>query len=148
MKNKVIPHDGTTDEQIDALLEDERLNPKRAAVAAWYIAASDVVAVRFDNGIEIRFPRAQIDGLAGATEQQLSAIVIEGSIVLARPLLGDDVAAYIPNMMDGFIPSCRAAASEMGRVGGSRKSPAKTAAVRANGTKGGRPRKAALAKSS
>ena len=142
MGNNVIPRDGTTDEQIEALLDDERRNPKRKAVAAWYISASDVVAVRFDNGIEIRFPRAQIDGLADATVEQLSAIVIEGAIVLAWPLLGDDVASYIPNMMEGFEPSCRAAAAEMGRRGGAKKSPEKPAAVRANDKKGGRPRKA------
>jgi hypothetical protein len=45
--------------------------------------------------------------------------------------------------MDGFEVSCRAAV-EMGRRGSAKKSPAKTAAVRANGKNGGRPKKRAI----
>lgn len=39
------------------------------------------------------------------------------------------------------------AAQELGRIGGKSKSPAKTAASRANGAKGGRPRNVAKARS-
>jgi hypothetical protein len=132
-----------TDAELDGIIEEGRRNPKASATVATYLSATDQIGVQFDNGIEVRFPRASIDGLADATLEQLSNIVIEGGVGLAWPSLGDDVAAYIPNMMDGFEVSCRAAA-EMGRRGGSKKSPAKSAAVRANGKKGGRPKTRAL----
>jgi hypothetical protein len=147
METKVVPRDGMTDDQLDALIAEDRLNPKRRAVAAWYIADADAIAVRFDNDIEIRFPRAQINGLAGATECQLPSIVIEGSIALAWPLIGDEVAAFIPHLMAGFESTGSSAAAALGRLGGSKTSPVKTAAVRANGKKGGRPRTRTLSKS-
>jgi hypothetical protein len=133
-------YDATTDAELDTLLEQSRRNPKASAIEAGYLPASDRIMVLFDNGIEIRFPRASLEGLANASTEQLSHIVIEGGIGLAWPSIGDDVAHYIPNLMDGFEVSCRVAA-EMGRRGGAKKSSAKTAAVRANGKKGGRPKK-------
>ena len=41
-----------------------------------------MIAVQCDNGIDIRFPPTRIDALANATTDQISAIVIEGSIAL------------------------------------------------------------------
>jgi hypothetical protein len=133
-------YDATTDAELDSMLEESRRNPKTNAIEAKYLPESAQVMVLFDSGIEVRFPRARLEGLANATADQLSNIAIEGGVGLAWPDVGDEVAHYIPNLMDGFEVSCRAAV-EMGRRGGAKKSPAKTAAVRANGKKGGRPKK-------
>lgn len=133
-------YDAMSDAELDALIEKSQQHPKASAIEATYLPPSDRILVLFDNGIEIRFPRAGLEGLASASIEQVSNIAIEGGMSLAWPSIGDDVAHYIPNLMDSFQLSCRAAA-DMGRRGGAKKSPAKTAAVRANGKKGGRPKK-------
>jgi len=137
----------TTDEEIREAGERSENEPLVAiAQTATYIAATDQIAVIFDNGIEVRFPRASIRELADKTPEQIGSVTIAGAgLGLRWEEL--DLDYYLPNMMDGFAPSCRTAAAEFGRLGGSQKSPAKTAAVRANGKKGGRPRTRTLSKS-
>ena len=53
-----------------------------------------------------------------------------------------DEVADLLKALRGHPGRRNALAAAMGRVGGARRSPAKRAAARANGTKGGRPRKA------
>jgi hypothetical protein len=129
----------TTDAEIRASGERSKLERKTAqAVSAEYLADRDMVAVLFDNGIEIRFPRMGLRGLEQATPAELAGVKIDVGTWLLWPAL--DVDQYIPQLMDGFVESCRVL-SEIGRAGGSKTSPAKAAAGRANGKKGGRPRK-------
>ncbi len=137
----------TTDAQIDAAVKRGRRLPKSvAAIAAIYLPDSDQIAVSFDNGTEIRFPRMGLEGLQTASSEQLSDIEIEAGSLLVWTKIAEganddeEVAHYIPDMMDKFAPSGRAM-GEIGRLGGSKTSPAKAAAVRANGRKGGRPKK-------
>jgi hypothetical protein len=89
--------------------------------------------------MEIRFPRLQLDGLKNATAEQLSHIEINAGRLLVWTVGEDEVAHYIPDLMDKFAPSGRVM-TEIGRLGGSKTSPAKAAAVRANGKKGRRRR--------
>jgi hypothetical protein len=135
-----------TDAELDAIIEQGKRKPKTAkAVDAHYVAASDHIAVLFDNGIEVRFPRMKLEGLEHATLEQLEApIEIEAGGGLAWPAVSDQIVHYIPNLLDGFGIPCRTWAN-LGRRGGSKSSPAKAAAGRANGKKGGRPRKRVLA---
>jgi hypothetical protein len=135
----------TSDAEIDAAIKRGKRFPKNVdAIAAAYLPPSDQIAVSFENGIEIRFPRLQLDGLENATDVQLSDIEINaGRLLVWTKIAGrreDEVVAhYIPDLMDRFGPSGRVM-TEIGRLGGSKTSPAKAAAVRANGKKGGRPR--------
>jgi hypothetical protein len=107
------------------------------------------IVVTFENGIEIRFPRLQLEGLENATDVQLSDIEIDAGRLLVWTKIADGakedavVAHCIPDVMDKFAPSGRVM-TEIGRLGDSKTSPAKAAAVRANGKKGGRPRTRAL----
>jgi hypothetical protein len=131
----------TTDEEIDAAIERGRSETRHAVVAANYISDREQIALEFDDGIEVRLPRRLIEGLENANAEQLSHIVIEGpGMGLAWPDLGENVAHYVPNLMDGIFGT-RRHMQEIARAGGRAKSPAKTAAVRENGKKGGRPRK-------
>jgi len=140
----------TSDAEIDAAIKRGKRFPKSVdAIAAAYLSPADQIAVSFENGIEIRFPRLQLDGLENATDAQLSDIEIDAGRLLVWTKIADGatgdavVAHYIPDLMDKFAPSGRVM-SEIGRLGGSKTSPAKAAAVRANGKKGGRPRTRAL----
>jgi hypothetical protein len=132
----------TTDAEMkDAIKRGKRLPKSIGATAATYLPTTDQVSVSFENGIEIRFPRKALAGLENGTEEQLSHIEIDAGRLLVWTKFEDEVAHYIPDLMDQFGPSGRIMA-EIGRIGGSKTSSAKTAAVRANGKKGGRPRRA------
>jgi hypothetical protein len=129
-----------TDAEIDAAVVRSRLEPPVRVVEARYLRASDAVALRFPDRVELRLPRRLLQGLEHATAMQLSAIRIEGAGTgLAWPALG--VAHYVPSLLEGIFGTRRWLA-ENGRRGGARRTPAKAAAARANGKKGGRPRKA------
>jgi hypothetical protein len=128
----------TTDAEIDAAITDANAHPFPRAVSATYHVASDEIAIRFAEGVQLRIPRRQLEGLESATSMQLRRIEIEGpGTGLVWPALG--VAHYVPGLLSGIFGT-RRSMSEIGRRGGARRTEAKAAASRANGAKGGRPR--------
>ena len=75
-------------------------------------------------------------------ERDLGDIQVDGlGFNLHWPAL--DVDLYVPALIAGIFGTRAWMASELARVAGRAKSPAKTAAARRNGAKGGRPRKTA-----
>jgi len=129
----------TTDAEIDAAIAQAALHPFPEAVGASYDAAGDAIAIRFVDGIELRLPRRLLEGLQQATPEQLVRIELEGSGTgLVWRALG--VAHYIPGLVAGVFGTRRWMA-EIGRRGGTRRTKAKALAARANGAKGGRPRR-------
>lgn len=129
-----------TDAQIDAALERgnaARLREPRAA-AARYDRRLDRVVVELTNGCTFAFPPRLAQGLENATEDQLAAIEILGAgYGLHWDALDADLS--IPGLLAGLFGT----KAYMARQAGQAISPAKAAAARANGAKGGRPRKAA-----
>ena len=132
---------GVTEADIAAEVERSKSDPQHDVIAAKYLADTDQIAVYFDDGIEVRFPRVKVQALEHATPAQISNMVVEHAVAIAWSDL--DLKHYIPHMVDGVFGTRRHMA-DLGRRGGASKSPAKTAAVRANGKKGGRPKKPAL----
>ncbi len=131
----------TTDQHIDAAIARGRLLPQRRVVSAAYNAAADEVGLYFANGAHLEIPRRLLQGLGDATPAQLVDIQIAGpGTGLYWPQL--DVAHYVPGLLDGVFGT-RKWMAELGRRGGSVRTPAKAAASRKNGMKGGRPRKIA-----
>jgi len=129
----------TTDADIDAAIAKAGLHPRHKAVAATYDPASDAIAIRFADGVELRVPRRFVQGLRGATPEQLGQIDIEGpGTGLVWPALG--IAHYVPGLVAGLFGT-RQWMAEIGRRGGKRRTKAKALAARANGARGGRPRK-------
>ena len=84
-------------------------------------------------------PRQAIAELADAPPSILNAVTVSpaGDALAWRAL---DVDLYIPGLLERVFGTRMFAASS-GRRGGRRTSKAKAAAARANGAKGGRPRK-------
>jgi hypothetical protein len=110
-------------------------------IDAQYDAANDEVAIRFENGARMAFPRHLLEGLAAASTEQLRDIEIAGpGTGLYWPQL--DVGHYVRGLIDGVFGT-RRWMQELGRRGGAMKTPAKSAAARKNGKKGGRPKKSA-----
>lgn len=111
------------------------------AVAAHYDPERARVVVTLHTGVEVAFPPDLAQELAGAAPEDLAEIEITPSgLGLHWPRIDGNV--YIPSLMQGEFGNRRWMAALLGAAGGSSRSPAKAAAARANGRRGGRPRKA------
>jgi hypothetical protein len=112
-----------------------------AARSACYRPRTRRLEITLTNDISVLVPVAYIEGLHNATAADLREIQIFGlGSALVFPAL--DVVVSVHGLIDGVFGS-KAWMREIGRSGGSVKSPAKSAAARENGKKGGRPRKVA-----
>ncbi len=99
---------------------------------------SERVIVEFTNGAAFLFPARSLEGLEEATTQQLAEVELLGETGLHWESLDADYS--ITGLMNGIFGT--KAFMEIQRRGGQSRSPAKIAASRANGAKGGRPKKA------
>jgi hypothetical protein len=112
------------------------------AVNAHYDRRLDRIVVALANGLELMFPPALAQGLEQAKPGELAEIEISSDgMGLHWPALDADL--YVPGLLGGIFGSTRWMAAHLGSQGGRSRSPAKAASSRANGRKGGRPRKAA-----
>ena len=117
-----------------------RSQDRSAIVAARYDPRRDAVDLGFAGGGTITIPRQLIRGLEGTTPRVLASVdlVPAGDALSWRSPLDLDVD--VPGLIERAFGS-RLFAAATGRRGGRRRSRSKAAAARANGTKGGRPRK-------
>lgn len=126
-----------TDAAIDAALErGRRLHAKEArAEVASYHPLTGTVTVDLTNGCAFSFPARLVQGLEAATDEELATVEI---LPQGRGLHweGMDVDVSVHGLLNGIFGT----RSHMARQAGKTLSPAKTAAARANGKKGGRPR--------
>ena len=118
--------------------EAARTEPR--ARAAHYDESSGRVVVELTNGCVFEFPSSLAQGLRGASTEQLREVeVFPGGSGLHWESLDADL--WVPALIAGVFGSERWMAEQLGRRGGAVKSDAKARAARANGRKGGRPRK-------
>lgn len=129
-----------TDAEIDAALqrgETARRTEPRAR-SARYDRARGRIIVELTNGCTFAFPPRLAQGLETATEDQLAGVEILGAgYGLHWEALDADLS--IPGLLAGLFGT----SAHMARLAGQATSPAKAAAARANGAKGGRPRRSA-----
>jgi hypothetical protein len=140
--NKPKPRVRTTDAEIDAAIALAKLREpfRPKAVAAEFRRKTDTIAVTLATGVELVIPRKLLQGLENAAPSEIAQVEILGP--------GDslhweslDVDHYLPALIDGVFGT-RRWMSAIGKLGGSARSAAKHASSRANGAKGGRPRRA------
>lgn len=131
-----------TDAQLDAAVERGKriMETEPHAAAVRYDRQLDRVIVDLTNGCTFAFPPRIMQGLEQATPDQLAEVEILG---LGYGLHWEtlDVDLTVPGLMIGMTGT----KAYMARRAGQATSPAKAAAARVNGAKGGRPRKAAHA---
>ena len=107
------------------------------ATAAKYEAGR--IHVELNNGCAFEFPVEQAQGLAGAKVMDLRIIEIQSrGLGLHWPTLDADL--YVPSLVKGILGSKQWMA-QIGTAGGKTSTVAKAAAARANGKRGGRPKK-------
>ncbi len=110
------------------------------AASARYDRRRGAIVVALTNGCSFTFPARLAQGLEQASDEQIAAFEILGEgYGLHRDEL--DVDLSIPGVLAGLFGT----KSYMARLAGQARSPAKAAAARANGSKGGRPRKSVSA---
>lgn len=140
-KTKARAH--VTDADIEAAIARGKAFEQYAprAVAAAYREKDDAVAITLDTGVEVAVPRHLLQGLEAAHVRDVANIEIlgPGSTLHWETL---DVDHGVASLLKGIFGN-RTWMSEIGRRGGVAKTPAKRAAARKNGRKGGRPRTAA-----
>jgi hypothetical protein len=116
-----------------------RAGDASAVVSARYDSDADAIDLRFGGGGSMSIPRKLVPGLERATETTIESIVVSpAGDALSWPSLNVDV--YVPGLVERAFGT-RLFAASTGRRGGRRRSKVKAAAAKANGSKGGRPRK-------
>ena len=117
------------------------LETEMRASAARYDQASGRVVVDLANGCIYAFPAQLVQDLQGASDDALAGVEVDGAgFNLHWPAL--DVDLYVPALVAGIFGTQAWMTRQLARAAGQATSPAKAAAARSNGAKGGRPRKA------
>ncbi|MFP5076021.1 DUF2442 domain-containing protein [Rhizobium sp. YIM 134829] len=106
-------------------------------VGVGFDEASGRIVIDFDNGTTFLVPAERLQGLQGASAAQLNEVQLLGETGLHWESL--DVDFTIEGLMRGLLGTAHF--MEAQRRGGRSRSDAKIAASRANGAKGGRPRR-------
>ena len=129
-----------SDAEIDAAIERgqqrARLEPRASSVR--YDARRKAMLVELTNGCTFTFPPSLVQGLEEASDAELRDVEILGA-GSGLHWESRDVDISVPGLLNGLFGT----AAHMARLAGRATSPAKAAAARVNGAKGGRPRKSA-----
>jgi len=127
-----------TDAEIDTAVERGRIaqQTEPRATSARYDTKNGRIIVDLTNGCTFAFPPHMAQGLEAATDDELASVEILGAGygLHWKPLDTDFTVG-------GLLAGVFGTKAYMARRAGKAISPAKAAAARANGAKGGRPRK-------
>lgn len=122
---------------------DKMLQSEPRALTARYDPPTGRIVVDLVNGGTSAFPASLVQDLQGASQEALAGVAVDGlGFNLHWPALNVDL--YVPALVSGIFGTRAWMRRALASAAGQTRSPAKAAAARSNGAKGGRPRKAAL----
>ncbi len=140
---KRVPSDAEILAQIPAGRARERRERKKGlrASTARYDQASRRIVLELTNGYLFAFPVGAVSALKGATDSQLSAVQLDpsGGALRWESL---DVDLSVPGLLFSAV-GVEERLRHLASLAGSVRTDAKARAARANGRKGGRPKKKA-----
>ncbi len=140
------PKISTTNAEIDRAIERaRRLRNEPLVTGVEYRPGPglDLLILRLSDGRRHVIPRELLQGLESGTSKQIAHVeIVGGGTGLHWPELDADL--YVPALLRG-VYGTRLWMARIGRNGGLARSTAKKNAARANGLKGGRPRRQATA---
>ena len=138
----------TTDSEIDRAIENAKalaVEPRVTAVEYQPGPGLDLLILKLSNGHRHIIPREDLQGLQTATAKQIATVeIVGGGTGLHWPALHLD--HYLPHLLRR-VYGTKQWLAEIGSKGGAARTTAKRKASRANGLKGGRPKRKALAAS-
>jgi hypothetical protein len=136
----VTPHP-TTEEALNAALEAgrDRRQTERRAGSVRYNARKDAVEIELTDGAAVRIPRKMIAELRDIPRADMRGLRVS-PVGYAIKLDAHDIGISVHGLMAALAAPSDMAAS-LGRLGGLVRSEKKRESARANGAKGGRPRK-------
>lgn len=134
----------TTDAEMERAARESREREKTATKirAAHYDAARDVIVVELSTGATLMIGRARIAGFAKASPAVLADLAINPGAESLWSQAADD-GVLLDQLLE-IVAGTEYLKVLGGRISGRKRSPAKAAAARKNGVKGGRPRTRAL----
>lgn len=116
------------------------LETEPRAASARYDRQTGQVTVELANGCAYMFPTHLVQDLSEAGPDDLATVEVDGAgFNLHWPKLDADI--YVPALVAGVFGTREWMSKALARQAGRATSIAKAAAARANGAKGGRPRK-------
>ena len=134
----------TTDANIDAALRQAKIHDSEpVAQTVEHVPGLNLLIVGLSNGRRLVLPVEEVQGLEKANHEQIKnhELLGRGTGIHFSEL---DVDLYVPALIEGVYGNRRWMA-QLGKKGGAARTEAKRLAARANGAKGGRPKRAAAA---
>lgn len=131
----------TTKEELRRALEAgrERLARERRASSVRYDRERDVIELDLTDGAGVRLPRATLPEFQDVPPEAMAGLRVTPS-GFAVKLDSHDIGISVHGLVASLANPADMAAS-LGRIGGAATTERKREAARANGAKGGRPRK-------
>ena len=107
-----------TEEQFDlAKQRGDKRRQEPHAVAARYDAGRGRVVITLSTGIELGLAPRNVEGLAGASVEDLRVVEVDGlGLGIHFPKLDADL--YVPALLEGVLGSRRWMAAQLGAAGG------------------------------
>jgi hypothetical protein len=124
---------------------EQSLRAEPRAKRARYDRKTERVLVELTNGCSFGFPARRAEGLEDASDNELAEVTILG-LGLGLHWERLDVDLSVPGLLAGLFGTKAWIDRERASHAGSTRSPAKAAAARRNGAKGGRPLKRTAAR--
>ena len=131
----------TTDEELQNAVQAgrQRRHTQRRAASVRYDPARDAIEIELTDGAGVRLPRTMIGEFRDVSPADMEALRVS-PVGYGIRLDAHDITISVHSLVAALATPEDMAAS-LGKLGGSAKTEKKRDSARANGAKGGRPRK-------